>query len=272
MRNCAEGVEMTGTRLGKAPVCFTLAQMRFNPVPSVEPFLPALQQALGEAGFPDYVSTKLQQVDVAASASGMEMRQQEGTRLVFRNAAQTAAIVLDPAALSYELTDYPVFEEFSAAFLRALKIVHSHRAIEYCDRLGMRMLDAVQPLEGERLEQYLVPQALGFVGLVGQPFEHQQTLSESLFKDEARTLVVRAVRISRGIAVPPDLAPFRLKLAKRFVAHQGETVMLDCDSSNSERTVGFNPQSTEAELARLKSALSLSFRKLATEHARAVWA
>lgn len=261
-----------GTRLSKAPICFTLAQMRFNPVLAMEPLLLPLQEAFREAGFPDYASAKVQALELAANTDGMEMRQHQVTRLVFRNAAQTAAILLDPDALTYELTDYPDFPEFSNTFLRALEIVHHHRAIEYCDRLGMRMLDAVQPLEGERLEQYLVPQALGLVGLVGEPFEHQQTLTESIFKSEARTLVVRAVRIPRGIAAPPDLAPFRLKLSRRFVTHQGETVMLDCDSSNSERTVGFSTEVVQAELDRLKAVLSLSFRKLATDHARKVWA
>lgn len=260
-----------GTRLSKAPVCFTLAQMRFNTVLAMEPFLPALQDAFREAGFPDYAATKVQALEVSSSPGGMELRQQELTRLVFRNKAQTAAILLDPAAMTYELTDYPVFEEFSSAFLRSLEIVHRHRPIEYCDRLGMRMLDAVQPLEGERLEQYLVPQALGFHGLIGETLEHQQTLTESLFQTEFRTLVVRAVRVPSGIAAPPDLAPLRLKLAKRFVVHQGETVMLDCDSSVSER-MDFSPEDIQAELVRLKSALSLSFKSLVTDHARKVWA
>lgn len=260
-----------GSRLTNAPVCFAVAQMRFNPVLAMGPLLPAIQEAFREEGFPDYESTQVQALEVSAKPGGMEMRQHDVTRWVFRNKNQTAAILLDPAALTYELTNYPVFETFSAAFLRALEIVHRHRAIEYWDRLGMRMLDAVQPIEGEHLEQYLVPQALGFIGLVGEPFTHQQTLTESLFQNEARTLVVRTVRVPQGIALPPDLVPFRLKLARRFISHQGETVMLDSDSSTSER-MDFSPEETQLELARLKSALSNSFKALVTEHALAVWA
>ncbi len=259
-----------GTRLSKAPVCFTLAQMRFNPVLVMEPFLPALQEAFREAGFPDYTQTKVQALEVVPSEGGMAVREQAITRLVFRNKAQTAAFLLDPAALTYELTDYPVFEEFSDAFLRALEIVHRHRAIEYCDRLGMRMLDAVQTLEGEALEQYLVPQALGFTGLIGEGFEHQHALSESLFKSDSRTLVVRAVRVPHGVAAPPDLMPLRLKLAKRFSEHQGETVMLDCDRFDEER-VDFSAEVAEEKLAELKSALSFSFKALVTPHALKTW-
>lgn len=259
-----------GTRLSKAPVCFTLAQMRFNPVLVMEPFLPALQEAFREIGFPDYAQTKVQALEVAPSEGGMAVREQAITRRVYRNKAQTAAFLLDTDALTFELTDYPVFEEFSNTFLHALEIVHRHRAIEYCDRLGMRMLDAVQPLEGETLEQYLVPQALGFVGLIGEALEHQQTLTESLFKNGSRMLLVRTVRIPHGVAAPPDLTPLRLKLAKRFSAHPSETVMLDCDSFDSER-IDFSVQVAKDELAELKSALSHSFKVLVTQHALKSW-
>ena len=259
-----------GTRLSKAPICFTLAQMRFNQVLLMEPLLPALQEAFREAGFPDYAQTTVQALELAPSEAGMTVRNQAMTRLVYRNKDQTAAFLLDPGALTYELTDYPVFGEFSDAFLSALELVHRHRAIEYCDRLGMRMLDAVQPLEGETLEQYLVPQALGFIGLIGGALEHQQTVTESLFKSGSRSLLVRAVRESHGVAAPPDLAPLRLKLDKRFSAHPGETVMLDCDSFDEER-VDFSVQAAKAELTELKSALSRSFKALVTPHALKTW-
>lgn len=258
-----------GTRLTKAPVCFTLAQMRFNTVLAIESFLPALQDAFRKEGFPDYTSTEVRAIEASPSAGGIEVREKTVTRLVFQNIAQTAAIVLHPGAMTYELTDYPVFEEFSNVFVRALEVVHQHRAIAYCERIGMRMLDAVQPLERETLEQYLVPQALGFVSLVDS-FAHEQTLTESHFKNDSRSLMIRTVRIPSGLAAPPDLTPLRLKVNERFLTHQGETVMLDCDSSNSER-VEFNALAAKAELSELKTALSRSFKALVTPHALKVW-
>lgn len=259
-----------GTQLSKAPVCFTLAQMRFNPVLVADAFVSALQEDFRRAGFPDYSQANVQALAVEPSEDGMAVRQQAITRLVFKNKAQSAAILLDPAALTYELTDYPVFDEFSEAFLRALEIVHRHRSIEYRDRLGMRMLDAVRPREGESLEQYVVPQAMGFVGLVPDTPEHQQTVTESLFKNGARTLLVRTIRVTRGVAVPPDLAPLRLKLQKRFLDRPGETMMLDCDSFVSERA-DFDVDATKTELAELKSALSRSFKALVTPFALKSW-
>jgi len=244
--------------------------MRFNTVLVMEPFLPQLQEAFRVAGFPDYTQQKVQSIEVSSSDGAMEVRDSSMTRLIFRNKAQTAAILLDPGALSYELSDYPVFEAFSEAFLKALEIVHTHRPIEYYDRLGMRMLDAIQPLDGESLDEYLVPQALGFAGMMADTLEHQQSLTESLFNRGRRTLLVRTVRLPHGVAAPPDLAPFRLKLDERFTKHQGETVMLDCDSFSAGR-VDFGTEATKTELAELKSALSRSFYALVTSFALRAW-
>jgi uncharacterized protein (TIGR04255 family) len=259
-----------GTKLSKAPVCFTLAQMRFNSVLVMEPFVPQLQEAFRKAGFPDYAPMTVKSLDISPSGGAMEVREISATRLVFRNKAQTAAVLLDPGAMTYELTDYPVFEEFSQVFLDALEIVHRHRSIEYCDRIGMRMLDAVQPHEGETLDQYVVPQALGFTDIAGVSLEHQQSLTESLFIRDGRTLLVRTARVPQGIVAPPDLAPLRLKLDERFVAHKGASVMLDCDSFSTGR-VDYSVEAARTELAELKAALSKCFRALVTPYALRAW-
>lgn len=259
-----------GTRLSKAPVCFTLAQMRFNPVLVMEPLLRDLQDAFRKAGFPDYTIEEVRAIEVSPGADGLDLRGKAITRYVYRNQARTAAVLLDPSALTYELSDYPDFTEFSRTFLEALRIVNEHRTIEYSDRLGIRMLDAIQPGDGETFDQYLVPQALGFAHLIGEALDHEQSLTESLFQRSARTLVVRAVRIARGVATPPDLAPIRLKLRERFVTHKGGTVMLDCDSSNTSR-MDYNPEAVEAELSELKTELSRSFKALVTPYALKAW-
>lgn len=257
-------------RLSKAPVCFTLAQMRFNPVLEMGEILPSLQDAFRKAGYPDYQPSTARSIEIQQGGGGFQLNQRPVVQHVFRNKGQTAAIVLDAAAMSYELTDYPVFEEFSANFLRALDIVHAHRPIEYCDRLGMRMLDAVQPINNETLDKYVTSMALGLIGLIGIAFEHQQTSIESFFKRDSYTLMVRTLRVPHGISAPADLGTLRLKIAQRFLDHQGETIMLDCDSSRSER-VDFGLSSTADELARLKADLSDCFKALVTPYALKVW-
>mgnify|MGYP000479082990 CR=1 FL=1 len=256
-------------RLKRAPVFFTLAQMRFNPFLELGPILPALQDAFRKEGYPDYEAAKVQGIAFQQDTDGFSLNQKAVIRHIFCNKGRTKAILLDTAALTYELTDYPVFAEFSQAFADALRIVHEHRAIEYCDRLGMRMLDAVQPLAGESLGQYVLPQALGLdVALEGAHREH--ALTESIFKWGSRTLVMRTIRVSEGLLVPNDLAPLRIEIAPRFGDYEGEGVILDTDCYQDGRT-DFSMNTAIDDLTQLKVALSRCFKSLVTTHALRVW-
>ncbi len=259
-----------GSRLTKAPVCYTLAQMRFNPVLEMNSILASLQDAFRELGFPDYAATTVKTLDVSRTHDSVDLRNQEVRRLVFKNRRQSASLSLGPSALTYELTDYPVFADFLAMFLKALDIVDHHRKIEYSDRLGIRMLDAIQPQKHETLHSYISPQAIGLDALIDSALNHQQTYTESCFTNGTNVLVVKTMRVHHGIVMPPDLTPLRLKFSERFTEHEGETLMLDCDSFREERA-DFSSEMTKAELTELKSALSSSFKALVTPHALKIW-
>lgn len=259
-----------GVRLTKAPVFFTLAQMQFNRVVNLQPHLAALQDAFLKAGYPDYHPAQIEALEVQADAAGVVFNKKSTPRYVYRNKAQTAAVVLDEGALSYELTAYPDSREFLAAFLKALDIVHAHRPIEYFDRLGMRMLDAIQPTEGEDLKKYVVRPALGFAGLIENGMTHKHSQAETVYQNGSQTLVVRTLRLPQGIAVPPDLAPLRTKPDPRFLTHKGEAIILDTDCSHAERT-DFSLQATQDRFRELKVALSSAFKAITTPHARRVW-
>jgi len=256
-------------RLMRAPVFFTLAQMRFNPFLELGPILPGLQDAFRKAGYPDYEVAKVQGIAFQQEADGFSLNQKAAVRHIFRNKRRTKAILLDTAALTYELTDYPVFGEFSQAFADALQIVHEHRPIDYCDRLGMRMLDAVQPLAGDSLAQYVLPQALGFDAPL-EGAQRQHALTESIFKLQTRTLVMRTIRVSEGILVPNDLAPLRIEIDPRFGDHEGEAVILDTDCFQDGRA-DFSMNTAIADLQQLKQALSQCFKSLVKPHALSVW-
>lgn len=257
-------------RLSQAPVFFTLAQMRFNAFLELAPVLPALQDAFRKAGYPDYEMPRVSGLEVQQDDDGITVSTSPVTRHVFRNKNRTSAILLDPAALTYELTDYPDREEFIAAFLKALEITHAHRPIEYCDRLGMRMLDAIQPIEGESLGQYVAPETLGFASLMGDDVEVQHSSTESLLRLGNRAMIMRTIRVPRGIAAPPDLAPMRLSVNRRFLDYPREALILDVDCFQTER-VDFSLDTTETDLVALKDALTRAFKTVVTDHALEVW-
>lgn len=259
-----------GTKLRSAPVFFTLAQVRFNSVLALDRYLPEVQDGLRETGFPAYKPSTTQVFQITADGDGIQALQQPRIRHIFQNKQQTAAILLDTDALTFELSDYPVFDQFARSFGDALRVVARCLPLEFSERVGMRMLDAIQPLAGDSIEQYLAPEALGLSRLVRSDLSHQQTLVETHFKSEGRGLIVRSVRVNSGLAIPPDLNPLNVSLNERFTKYTSPAVMLDCDSYEQTRET-FDVDELVARLTNLKAALSASFRSLVTDYALEVW-
>lgn len=259
-----------GTRLRNAPVFFTLAQARFNTVLAMDRFLPEIQDGLRELGFPAYHPSTMQVFQLKTDGDGVQALQQPRIRHIFQNRQQTAAVLLDADALTFELSDYPVFEEFVRSFGDALRVVARSLPLEFSERVGMRMLDAVQPQIGDTIEQYLVPEAMGFSNLITSELPPLQTLVETNFTDGVRGLIVRSVRVNNGLAFPPDLNPVNVVVGERFMNYSGPAVILDCDSYQQSRE-SFDVDQIVARLVELKSALSTSFRSLVTDHALKVW-
>lgn len=260
-----------GTKLEKAPVCLTLAQVRFSEMLKLKSQLPEIQDKLRAIGFPIYNAEQQQEFEYGPEREGIaQLSVNKLTRYRFSNRQETAAFLLDHRSLTYLLSDYPVFDSFAKAFGEGMKIVQDNLPIEVAERLGMRMLDAVQPLQGESIEKYLIPAALGLSNSLNLGLPHQQTLIESVFSANDRSVVMRTARIIDGIALPPDLLPLRVKLAERFTEHRGETVMLDCDSFTTSR-VDFEVGTLLERLRELKSALTCCFTAIATPFALDTW-
>lgn len=259
-------------RLTHAPVFFTLAQMRFNPDLELDKIVPALQNDLRGAGFPDFEPTEVQAIDFQQKGQEFSFSQNRIKRYIFRNKEKTAAVMIDSSSLTYELTDYPIFEEFSGHFMNALSILNNHRPIEYCERTGMRMLDAIQPKGDDKVSDYVAPQALGLSDLFSDIGEHQQSFAESRFSDGSRNLIVRTLRAKNGVHAPPDLQPIRLNIKDRFTKYKGEVVMLDSDCFKEHDRIGFNEQQARDDLRSLKDGLSESFYSIVTDYARETWA
>ena len=258
--------------LSKAPVCFTLAQLKFNPMLDMKPLVPSLQESFGKSGFPDFEESQTSGFKIKQGPTGISVDQNVATRYSFRNAAKTACVLLDAGALTFELTEYPDFERFFDTFLSAVSIVHEHRPIKFYDRVGMRMLDAIQPGPAESIEHYVVPEALGFPSLLNDAGHHIRSLTESVFRNGHHTLVVKTMRARDGVHIPPDLGPLRLELTSRFTDHKGDVVMLDSDAYMEKRQTNFDLSIIGQELATLKAALKKSFESVATEHAMKAWA
>lgn len=261
-----------GQKLRQAPVYFTLAQVRFNPVLALDAYVPKIQDQLRRQGYPDVnkamLSTFNLNVDSQAERGAPQVPVAQTLRYAFSNIAKTEGFILDQSALSYQTTEYQTFDGFAETFLKGLQVVHQAISLSYTDRIGLRYLDAVYPRTNEDLSQYLSEPVLGLYGKLNGSLVH--AFSETVIKNGARMVVARTILQDGAIGFPPDLQPMDLQLPERFRILNGLHAILDTDGSHGHRDV-FDLNRILVHLTEVHSAVTEAFKATVTESAIQIW-
>ena len=258
-----------GERMGKAPVYFTIAQVRFNPILTLDALIPAIQDRLRTVGFPDYQVGTVAVFNINMAAT--QPNQLPVSQMVqhgFGDVGRTTNFVLNQSSLSLHTTDYETFESFSSTFLKGLGIVHDVINLGYTEQVGIRFLDAVLPQHDESLSSYLAASVQGLSQAVEGEILH--AFSETKVRNAGSTLTARTVIQSGAVGFPPDLQPMNLILAERFSHYKGLHAILDTDGSYGHREAFVIPR-LEALLATLHSLVVGAFKSSVTLEALKRW-
>jgi uncharacterized protein (TIGR04255 family) len=262
-----------GKKLTNAPVYFSIVQVKFNPLFKLESYAADIQDRLRRAGFPDARKEALIQLNVvptnAPEQAPTAMPVTQLSRYKFGTRRNTAEFILDQFALSYQTTEYDVFDSFTEKFLQGLEAVQDIAALDYVDRVGVRYLNAIKAREGERLEEYLVPQLLGLSTSLGGSLVHNY--SETRVKKDGVELLVRSIQQDSSLAFPPDLQPMTLSIPQRFANLQGLHAILDVDGWVESRE-SFDQNYLSKILHRIHNFIEEAFLNSSTQHAKEVWA
>ena len=262
-----------GRKLRNAPVYFTVVQARFNTIFALDTYAPQIQESLRKQGYPDAQKGKQVTFNLALGSSQEAPLSQvpvdQATRYTFLNIERTAGFILDQGALTFQTTEYDVFETFLAAFLTGLQIVHEVVDLSYTERLGVRYLDAVFPRTGEALASYLNETLLGLMGKV-EGHELVHAFSETVGRINAVTVVSRAVIQNGHVGFPPDLQPVSLVVAQRFQSQTGLHAILDIDGSCNQRE-RFDLELIRGHLIDIHDQITKSFKASLTSHAFDIW-
>jgi uncharacterized protein (TIGR04255 family) len=254
--------------LKNPPVYFTIAEVRFNTILKLGDYLPAIQEHLRLAGYPDFE---------AKNTVVLQMLTQDGRptpmpavreRYAFGNVDRTHAFLLEANKLSIQSTKYGSFEAFSQLFMKGLEILHEIVKLDFTERVGLRYLDRVFPMDSEPLSSYLTSDAISLGDHIGGKSLH--TYFETHCQVDTIKLLARIVTAPGGMQFPPDLMPGSLVVDARLSKYEGLHAILDTDGSYETREV-YSLDAVQKHLTKIHEVIGKAFRATASPHAFKMW-
>jgi uncharacterized protein (TIGR04255 family) len=264
-----------GEKMKNAPVYFTIAQVRHNPVLRLGAYAPDIQDRMRKAGYPDFkrgVAIALAltpEVGDEAQAKSPEVQKVE--RLMFFNSESTKGFIVEQNALSFHTTEYDTFETFSDEFVKGLGIVHECVVLAHTERIGLRYLDAIVPPNGEEgLPDYLAPGVLGLSSKLPDEVQVSLSITETHIRTTECAVLARTIIQAGRLGFPLDLQPIGVKIADRFQEINGVHAIVDTDASIESRQA-FDLNAIKSQLKTLRKGVGLAFDATVTPLAMAAW-
>jgi uncharacterized protein (TIGR04255 family) len=265
-----------GQKLNNAPVYFTIAQVRHNPILSIREYLTGIQESMRGEGYPDFktaptVQISLPQIIPGEASQNSAPTAQQIERYLFSTLDGTRGFIVEQNAFSLQTTKYETYQAFAEEFFKGLKIIHKAVKLHYTERVGIRYLDAVVPPDGEKaIAKYLVPGVLGISSVLPDTVQVTLSLSETHILTNAGNLVARAIIRNGPLGFPIDLQPLGLTVAERFAKIEGLHAILDTDASHVGREA-FDVAALQSRLQALHDVIGTAFWTTVTEQAKQAW-
>ena len=257
--------------LTKAPLSFVLCQVKFSPVPKMdEAMLGEIFARLRKAGFPDDLSGEIKQVIILHPG----MLPQESTVKLqeYRSADGAWALNVSRDQVAIFTTKYTHFGELWTKLEDALRIVSevAELGVGTTKRVGLRMIDVINPKDGESWKNYLKPH---FAGLDSSKLDgdKQRIYLEFVSPSENGTFVLKILQNSQDMHIPPDI----MMLQPMPKAHQDtagrDITLLDSDHF-WEGSVPFGIDTIKDRLAKLHEDMNaIWFDDIISETALKTW-
>jgi uncharacterized protein (TIGR04255 family) len=262
-------------KMKNAPVYFTIAQVRHNPVLRLGSYAPDIQDRMRKAGYPDFKKgvslafTLTAQMEDPSQPHNPVIEQVE--RLMFFSMDSTKGFIVEQNALSFYTTQYDTLDMFSKEFLRGLAIVHECMTLAHTERIGLRYLHVVVPPEGENgLPDFLAPGVLGLNSQMPSNAEVAHTFTEThilaVIRAVEYNVLARTIIQVGPLGFPMDLQPIGVKISDRFGDIKGIHAIIDIDASIEGRC-SFNLEHIESQLKILPEGIDIALDATVMERA-----
>lgn len=264
-----------GVKMKNAPVYFTIAQVRHNPVLRLGAYTDEIQDRMRKVGYPDFKKGVAMAFSLMSQV-GDELQGQPPfiervERLMFFNSDNTQGFIIEQNAISFHTTEYDTFEIFADEFMKGVGIVHECVTLAHTERVGLRYLDAVVPPNGEEgLSDYLAPGVLGLSSKLPKEVQVTHSIAETHFITSECAVLARTIIQAGLLGFPMDIQPIGVKIADQFQKINGVHAIIDTDASIEGR----HPMNLEAlknQMKTLRSGIDVAFKALVTKSALDAW-
>ncbi len=254
----------------RAPVVYTVAQVKFSTIESIAKKIPDLQDEFRKIGYPRLSQTELMSLTFSLNAGTPEATRMP--RWEFNDKDRHIGVVVGKEAISFHTTHYTSFEDFCSSFSAALKILDTVVAPALIERIGLRYLDLIRASPSGQFDGYIAP------GLLGLTDEDLKVKRSSCFvnvvgETELGTLSIRSMQRSDGNFISPDLLPMNLAGSHAPVLPGEKITTLDfdhaCDLESAP--IEFAPEDVVRRLWLLHEPIATAFYAATTAHARREW-
>lgn len=198
---------MSNQTLGNPPLALTLAQVKFNAIPTMENYHKEIQNEFRKQL--EYIFHSAEDSSII-KVSPQKTEVEKSQLWSSTSADQITRLILGNDALTIETTQYPGYENFVPNFTKALDIVKEITQASHVSRIGFRYINRIESRSDRNLDYYLKPQLLGF------QFDDIDLLSsysrtEAIAQTEEGVLRVHCMQFnsekdqSRNPLLPPDI-------------------------------------------------------------------
>lgn len=221
--------ETIARRLERAPVIYVLCQVRFPVLLKMDKHVPDIQEALRK-DFPRFARESVRSLELSGVPDGDPVVSQSvEDRWTFMNKNRDAGFILRGGDLVFHTSAYTRFSDFSdqlAIGLRALGSID----IGLVERIGLRYVDYLTPMNGKEVRDYMKPSMLGFsFGSMGLDEKNAIHNQENIAITQDGTHLI--VKFSEGVhkrLLPNDLQPLGLEKPREPILDK-RTGILDFD-------------------------------------------
>ena len=217
--------------LSRSPLVRVLAQVRWPELGGFNIDIVASDVGRGLADeFP--LVAKQNENQVVLTPDGVH-QQTTGVIHRFTSIDDAWTVSLGKTFVALETIAYAGHDDFISRLERVLSVLSATASIPRWSRIGYRYTNRLVGADDlAALQDYFLPSVLGGLPAAGDKFELIHSITESVYRVDDSTLLVRSARLGAGASIDPTLPPV-----------EGDSWVLDLDGFDEANSVQlFSPE------------------------------